>query len=186
LKEKKDLLEKLRFKEEGAERAADYNLVAELRYSQIPALQKEIENLGLELNKKENRLLQEEVDEALVAQIVSKWTGIPVQKMLEGESGKLLHLEKTLEKRVVGQPFAVKAVSDAVRASRAGLNDPNRPIGVFLFLGPTGVGKTELAKALAEQLFNKEEAMIRLDMSEYMEKHTVSKLIGSPPWICWL
>ncbi|MFC2049062.1 ATP-dependent Clp protease ATP-binding subunit [Chlamydiota bacterium] len=181
LKEKKDLLEKLRFQEEEAERGSDYNKVAELRYSRIPALQKEIEDMGLELNNKENRLLQEEVDESLVAQIVSKWTGIPVQKMLEGEAGKLLHLEQTLEKRVVGQPFAVKAVSDAIRASRAGLNDPNRPIGVFLFLGPTGVGKTELAKALAEQLFNKEDAMIRLDMSEYMEKHTVSKLIGSPP-----
>jgi len=181
LKEKKDLLEKLRFQEEEAERASDYNKVAELRYSRIPALQKEIEEVGQELNKKENRLLQEEVDESLIAQIVSKWTGIPVQKMLEGEAGKLLHLEQTLEQRVVGQPFAVKAVSDAIRASRAGLNDPNRPIGVFLFLGPTGVGKTELAKALAEQLFNKEDAMIRLDMSEYMEKHTVSKLIGSPP-----
>ncbi len=181
LKEKKDLLEKLRFQEEEAERASDFNKVAELRYSRIPALQKEIEEMGQELNKKENRLLQEEVDESLIAQIVAKWTGIPVQKMLEGEAGKLLHLEETLEKRVVGQPFAVKAVSDAIRASRAGLNDPNRPIGVFLFLGPTGVGKTELAKALAEQLFNKEDAMIRLDMSEYMEKHTVSKLIGSPP-----
>ena len=181
LKEKKDLLEKLRFQEEEAERASDFNKVAELRYSRIPALQKEIEEMGQELNNKENRLLQEEVDESLIAQIVAKWTGIPVQKMLEGEAGKLLHLEDTLEKRVVGQPFAVKAVSDAIRASRAGLNDPNRPIGVFLFLGPTGVGKTELAKALAEQLFNKEDAMIRLDMSEYMEKHTVSKLIGSPP-----
>ncbi len=181
LKEKKDLLEKLRFQEEEAERASDYNKVAELRYAKIPALQKEIDDLSNQLNQKEGRLLQEEVDENLIAQIVAKWTGIPVQKMLEGESGKLLHLEETLEKRVVGQPFAVKAVSDAIRASRAGLNDPNRPIGVFLFLGPTGVGKTELAKALAEQLFNKEDAMIRLDMSEYMEKHTVSKLIGSPP-----
>lgn len=181
LKEKKDTLEKLRFQEEEADRAFDYNKVAELRYSRIPALEKEIEESSLSLNKKENRLLQEEVDESLVAQIVSKWTGIPVHKMLEGEAGKLLHLEEDLEKRVVGQPFAVKAVSDAIRASRAGLNDPNRPTAVFLFLGPTGVGKTELAKALAEQLFNKEDAIIRLDMSEYMEKHTVSKLIGSPP-----
>lgn len=181
LKEKKDTLEKLRFQEEEAERKSDYNKVAELRYSQIPALQKEISDAQETLTKKSNRLLQEEVDEYLVAQIVSKWTGIPVQKMLEGEADKLLHLEQTLEKRVVGQPFAIKAVSDAIRASRAGLNDPARPMGVFLFLGPTGVGKTELAKALAEQLFNKEEAIIRLDMSEYMEKHTVSKLIGSPP-----
>ncbi|HEY4831221.1 MAG TPA: AAA family ATPase, partial [Waddliaceae bacterium] len=159
----------------------DYNKVAEIRYSQIPALQKEIEEASHILSQKENRLLQEEVDESLVAQIVSKWTGIPVQKMLEGEAHKLLKLEEALEQRVVGQSFAVKAVSDAIRASRAGLNDPNRPTGVFLFLGPTGVGKTELAKALAEQLFSNEEAMIRLDMSEYMEKHTVSKLIGSPP-----
>ncbi len=181
LKEKKDLLEKLRFQEEEAERASDYNKVAELRYSKIPALQKEIEAASESLSHQENRLLQEEVDESLVAQIVSKWTGIPVQKMLEGESAKLLHIEEALEERVVGQPFAVKAVSDAIRASRAGLNDPNRPIGVFLFLGPTGVGKTELAKALAEQLFTREDAIIRLDMSEYMEKHTVSKLIGSPP-----
>lgn len=181
LKEKKDRIEKLRFQEEEAERASDYNKVAEIRYSTLPALQKEIEQASLALSQKENRLLQEEVDESLVAQIVSKWTGIPVQKMLEGEASKLLHLEKVLEERVVGQPFAVKAVSDAIRASRAGLNDPNRPTGVFLFLGPTGVGKTELAKALAEQLFSREDAIVRLDMSEYMEKHTVSKLLGSPP-----
>lgn len=181
LKEKKNELEKLRFQEEEADRAFDYNKVAELRYSRIPELEKEIEEAQETLSKKENRLLQEEVDEYLVAQIVGKWTGIPVQKMLEGEAEKLLKLEEIIEKRVVGQSFAIKAVSDAIRASRAGLSDPNRPTGVFLFLGPTGVGKTELAKALAEQLFNKEEAMIRLDMSEYMEKHTVSKLIGSPP-----
>ncbi len=181
LKEKKDALEKLRFQEEEAERQADYNKVAEIRYSRMPALQKEIEEFQQELNKTENRLLKEEVDEFLIAQIVSKWTGIPVQKMLEGEAQKLLHLEEELEKRVVGQRFAVKAVSDAIRASRAGLNDPNRPMGVFLFLGPTGVGKTELAKALAEQLFDRDDAIVRLDMSEYMEKHAVSKLIGSPP-----
>lgn len=181
LKEKKNRLEQLRFQEEEAERVADYNRVAELRYKDVPALQKEIDEAIAKLSKNENRLLQEEVDEFLIAQIVAKWTGIPVQKMLEGEAEKLLHLEEELEKRVVGQTFAVKAVSDAIRAARAGLNDPNRPTGVFLFLGPTGVGKTELAKALAVQLFNNEEAMIRLDMSEYMEKHTVSKLIGSPP-----
>lgn len=181
LKEKKNALEKLRFQEEEAERVADYNKVAELRYSKAPVLEKEIADAQEALNKKENRLLQEEVDEFLIAQIVAKWTGIPVQKMLQGEAEKLLKIEDALEKRVVGQTFAVKAVSDAIRASRAGLNDPNRPMGVFLFLGPTGVGKTELAKALAEQLFNNEEAMVRLDMSEYMEKHTVSKLIGSPP-----
>ena len=181
VKEKKDQVEKLRFQEEEAERVADFNKVAEIRYSQIPQLEKDIEEQQKELEKKENRLLQEEVDETLIAQIVSKWTGIPVQKMLEKEAERLLSLEEALEKRVVGQAFAVRAVSEAIRASRAGLQDPQRPIGVFLFLGPTGVGKTELAKALAEQLFNREDAMIRLDMSEYMEKHTVSKLIGSPP-----
>ncbi|WP_068467828.1 ATP-dependent Clp protease ATP-binding subunit [Candidatus Protochlamydia phocaeensis] len=181
LKEKKDKLEKLRFQEEEAERKADYNKVAELRYSVIPHLQKEIEEAQKQLNEKPNRLLQEEVDEHLIAQIVSKWTGIPVHKMLEGEAERLLHLEKDLEKRVVGQDMAVAAVSEAIRRSRSGLSDPNRPMGAFLFLGPTGVGKTELAKALAFQLFNQEEALIRLDMSEYMEKHTVSKLIGSPP-----
>lgn len=181
LKDKKNRMEQLRFQEEDLDRKADYNKVAELRYNQIPALQKEIEELEKQLNEKPNRLLQEEVDENLIAHIVSKWTGIPVHKMLEGEAERLLHLEKELEKRVVGQDLAVTAVSDAIRRSRSGLSDPNRPVGVFLFLGPTGVGKTELAKALAEQLFNQEDALIRLDMSEYMEKHTVSKLIGSPP-----
>lgn len=181
VKEKKNLLEQLKFQEEEAERSLDYNKVAELRYSKIPLLEKEIIEIQKKLTKKENRLLQEEVDESLIAHIVSKWTGIPVQKMLEGEAKKLLQLESVLEKRVVGQHFAIKAVSEAIRRSRAGLSDPSRPIGAFLFLGPTGVGKTELAKALAEQLFNQEEAIIRLDMSEYMEKHSVSKLIGSPP-----
>lgn len=181
LKEKKNELERLRHQEEEAERRADYNRVAELRYSGIPAMEHAIQEAQQKLNEKPDRLLQEEVDEALIAQIVSKWTGIPVQKMLEGEAERLLDLEKTLSKRVVGQQFAIKAVSEAIRASRAGLQDPNRPLGVFLFLGPTGVGKTELAKALAQQLFDQEEAMVRLDMSEYMEKHSVSKLIGSPP-----
>ena len=181
VKEKKDQLEKYRFQEEEAERKVDYNRVAELRYSLIPQLQKEIEEAQTKLNDKANRLLEEEVDEKLIAQIVSKWTGIPVNKMLEGEAERLLNLEKELEKRVIGQDLAVTAVSDAIRRSRSGLNDPARPLGVFLFIGPTGVGKTELAKALAIQLFNQEEALIRLDMSEYMEKHTVSKLIGSPP-----
>lgn len=181
LKEKKNQLEQLRFQEEEAERKADYNRVAQLRYDTIPKLQGEIEISQKELDQKPNRLLQEEVDENLIAEIVSKWTGIPVQKMLEGEAERLLHLERELEKRVVGQELAVKAVSEAIRRSRSGLSDPNRPTGAFLFLGPTGVGKTELAKALAFQLFNSEDALIRLDMSEYMEKHTVSKLIGSPP-----
>lgn len=181
VKEKKDLLEKLRFQEDQAERAADYTKVAELRYSQIPTLKVEVDTLEKKLNAKENRLLQEEVDESLVAQVVAKWTGIPVQKMLQHEADKLLDLEKVLSKRVVGQTFAIQTVSDVIRMSRAQLSDPNRPMGALLFLGPTGVGKTELAKAIAEQLFDREEALIRLDMSEYMEKHSVSKLIGSPP-----
>lgn len=181
LKEKKNALENLKFAEEEAERTADYNRVAELRYSLIPSLEEEIHLAEEALNQRDGRLLQEEVDERLIAQVVANWTGIPVQKMLEGESEKLLVLEESLEERVVGQPFAIAAVSDSIRAARVGLSDPQRPLGVFLFLGPTGVGKTELAKALAELLFNKEEAMIRFDMTEYMEKHSVSKLIGSPP-----
>ncbi len=181
LKEKKDALEKLRFQEEEAERRVDYNKVAEIRYAKIPMMEKEIESAQKELSCLKDRLLQEEVDENLVAQIVAKWTGIPVEKMLEKEAQKILQLEKHLEKRVVGQPLAIKAVSEAIRRSRAGLSDPQRPIGVFLFIGPTGVGKTELVKALAEQLFDKEDAIIRLDMSEYMEKHSVSRLVGSPP-----
>jgi len=181
LQNKKNELENLRFQEEEAERNVDYNKVAELRYNSIPNLQKEIGKDEKKLNEKEHRLLQEEVDEPLIAEIVSKWTGIPVSKMLEGEAEKLLHLEEDLGKHVVGQDLAITAVSEAIRRSRAGLSDPGRPMGAFLFLGPTGVGKTELAKALAYQLFNQEEAMIRLDMSEYMEKHSVSKLIGSPP-----
>ncbi|HEY5260456.1 MAG TPA: AAA family ATPase, partial [Rhabdochlamydiaceae bacterium] len=181
VKEKKNQLEQLRFQEEEAERLVDYNKVAEIRYSKIPALKKEIEVAEATLGAQKERLLKEEVDENLIAHIVSKWTGIPVEKMLEGEAAKLLQLESVLSKSVVGQPYAIKSISEAIRRSRAGLNDPGRPIGVFLFVGPTGVGKTELAKAIARQLFNQEDAMIRIDMSEYMEKHAVSKLIGSPP-----
>jgi len=181
LKEKKDALEKLRFQEEEADRKVDYNKVAEIRYAKIPAMQKQIEESQKALAQIKDRLLQEEVDENLIAQIVAKWTGIPVEKMLEKETQKILHLEKYLEKRVVGQPLAIKSVSEAIRRSRAGLSDPQRPIGVFLFIGPTGVGKTELVKALAEQLFDRDDAIIRLDMSEYMEKHSVSRLVGSPP-----
>jgi ATP-dependent Clp protease ATP-binding subunit ClpB len=181
IKEKKDLLEQLRFQEEASERTGDYNKVAEIRYSKIPAVQKELEEGQKKLEAQPDRLLQEEVDERLIAQVVAKWTGIPVDRMLEKEAQKVLHLEKHLENRVVGQHLAVKAVSEAIRRSRAGLNDPHRPLGVFLFLGPTGVGKTELVKALAEQLFDREDAIIRLDMSEFMEKHSVSRLVGSPP-----
>ncbi len=181
IKEKKDALERLKFQEEEAERALDYNKVAEIRYSAIPKILKEKEEAMEALNKLPSRLLQEEVDENLIAQIVAKWTGIPVQKMLEGDAQKLLQLENTLSQRVVGQSFAIQAISESIRRSRAGLSDPARPLGVFLFVGPTGVGKTELAKALADLLFNQEEALFRIDMSEYMEKHSVSKLIGSPP-----
>lgn len=181
VKEKKNLLEKLRYQEEEANRSLDYNRVAELRYSRIPEMEKAIDEAQSKLAALPDRLLQEEVDEPLIAQIVAKWTGVPVQKMIETEKEKLLHLEERLAERVIGQPFALQAVSEAIRRSRAGLNDPARPLGVFLFVGPTGVGKTELAKALAEQLFSQEEAMVRLDMSEYMERHTVAKLIGSPP-----
>jgi len=181
LNEKKGKLEQLRFQEEEAERGADFNKVAEIRYSTIPALEKEIQDAEVLLKDQDHRLLQEEVDEKLIAEIVAKWTGIPVNKMLEGEAERLLTLETTLERRVVGQELAITAVSEAIRRARAGLSDPNRPMGAFLFVGPTGVGKTELAKALAGELFNQEEAMIRIDMSEYMEKHSVAKLIGSPP-----
>ncbi len=181
LKNKKDTLEKLRFHEEEAERNLNYNKVAELRYAEIPKMQKELEEAQTKLSILPDRLLKEEVDEQLISQIVSKWTGIPLEKMMEKETHKLLTLENELGKRVIGQNFAVHAISDAIRRSRSGLGDPQRPIGVFLFAGPTGVGKTELAKALAYELFDQDDAMIRLDMSEYMEKHSVSKLIGSPP-----
>lgn len=181
LKEKKNALERLKFQEEEAERASDYNAVAKLRYDAIPKMKKELEDGQKQLNDKPNRLLQEEVDESLIAHIVAKWTGIPVNRMIEGEAHRLLQLEKNLASRVVGQSFAIEAVSEAIRRSRSGLNDPTRPVGVFLFIGPTGVGKTELVKALAEQLFNQEDAIIRLDMSEYMEKHSVARLIGAPP-----
>ncbi len=181
LKAKKNELETLRFQADEAERSSDYNKVAEIRYSKLPALEEDLKKAQNNLANQPSRLLQEEVDSQLIAQIVGKWTGIPMHKMLEGEAERLLNLETTLEKRVIGQSAAIEAVSDAIRRSRTGLSDPGRPIGAFLFVGPTGVGKTELAKALAEQLFDSEDAMVRLDMSEYMEKHSVSKLIGSPP-----
>jgi len=181
VKKKKNQLEQLKFREEELERISDYNQVAEIRYHQIPALRQEIEEAQKKLAENPSRLLQEEVDESLIAHIVAKWTGIAVHKILEREVNNLLLLEKNLNEIVVGQPFAVHAVSEAVLRSRAGLNDPSRPFAVFLFVGPTGVGKTELAKALTQLLFNQSKTMIRLDMSEYMEKHAVSKLIGSPP-----
>lgn len=181
LKKQKDELEKLKFEEEEAERSANYQKVAELRYNTIPQLKEKLAKEQEALEHKKERLLQEDVDENLIAQIISRWTGIPVAKMLETEKHKLLHLEDTLSAHVVGQDLAVHAVSEAIRRSRSGLADPDRPVGVFLFVGPTGVGKTQLVKSLAVTLFNQNDAIIRLDMSEYMEKHTVSKLIGSPP-----
>src|SRR3989442_2518567 len=149
----------------------------------MPKVQQELEARNTELValQKEHRLLKEEVDEEDIARIVSRWTGIPVQKMLEGEVQKLLKMEERLHERVVGQDEAVTAVANAVRRGRAGLSDPNRPIGSFIFLGPTGVGKTELARALANFLFDDEHAMVRIDMSEHQERHTGSRLIGAPP-----
>ena len=168
---------------ELAERAYDLNKAAELKWGTLIGLEKELqeEEARLASENKQSRLLKEEVDEEDIAQVVSRWTGIPVSRMLEGEVHKLLHLEQQLHRRVVGQDEAVQVVSEAVRRSRSGLGDPRRPIGSFLFLGPTGVGKTELARALAETLFDDEHALIRLDMSEYQEKHTVARLIGAPP-----
>ena len=168
---------------EAAERAYDLNKLSELKYGKLPALQKQLEEQEEEINKKskDQRLLKEEVGEEDIASVVSRWTGIPVTKMLTGEREKLLHLPQVLHERVVGQDEAVRAVSDAILRARAGIKDPNRPIGSFIFLGPTGVGKTELAKTLAEALFDDERSMIRIDMSEYMEKHSVSRLIGAPP-----
>lgn len=179
----KEEIEKTRIEAERAEREGDLNKAAELKYGKLLSLQKELEKEKEDLSREqgEGRLLKEEVDEEDVAKIVSKWTGIPVSRMLEGEVEKLLQMEDRLRKRVVGQDEAIKAVSDAVRRARAGIQDPNRPIGSFIFLGPTGVGKTELARALAEFLFDDESAMVRIDMSEYQERHTVSRLIGAPP-----
>lgn len=176
-------IEQLNYEAERAEREGDYAKVAEIRYSRIK--QKEQENIEIQAKLKElqgeGAMIKEEVDAEDIAEVVSRWTGIPVKKMAQSEKEKLLHLEEELHKRVVGQEDAIRAVSDAVRRSRAGLNDPRRPIGSFIFLGTTGVGKTELAKALAEYLFDDEDMMTRIDMSEYMEKHSVSRLVGAPP-----
>jgi ATP-dependent Clp protease ATP-binding subunit ClpB len=178
-------LEQTRLELERAEAAADLQRAAELRYGRLPELQRQLEEAEAGGSDGEapraGRLLKEEVDEEDVAQIVSRWTGVPAGRMLEGEMQKLLHLEEQLHRRVVGQEEAVRAVSNAIRRARAGLQDPNRPLGSFIFLGPTGVGKTELSRALAEFLFDDETAMVRLDMSEYMEKHSVSRAIGAPP-----
>ncbi len=185
IRDLKKNIEEIKAQIESAERSYGYDLnkLAEMKYGTLPSLQKQLlaKETELEGNNQEQSLLKEEVDENDIAQVVSSWTGIPVQKMLKGEKEKLLHIEDTLHERVVGQDQAVAAVSEAVLRSRAGIKDPNRPIGSFIFLGPTGVGKTELAKALAQVLFDDERAMIRIDMSEYMEKHAVSRLVGAPP-----
>jgi ATP-dependent Clp protease ATP-binding subunit ClpB len=179
----KEELEHTKMEAEKAEREGDLNRASELKYGKLPDLEKALEAENARVLEQEGagRLLKEEVDEEDIAEVVSKWTGIPVSKMLEGEVQKLLHMEDRLSNRVVGQEEAIKSVSDAVRRARAGIQDPNKPIGSFIFLGPTGVGKTELARALAEFMFDEEDAMIRIDMSEYQERHTVSRLIGAPP-----
>jgi ATP-dependent Clp protease ATP-binding subunit ClpB len=179
----KEKIEQTRFQEEEATRKGDLGRASELKYSTLPGLEKELqdENQSLVELQSHKRMLKEEVEAEDVAQVVSKWTGIPISRLLEGEIEKLLHVEDRLRQRVVGQDDALILVGNAVRRSRAGLGDPHRPIGSFLFMGPTGVGKTELGRALAEFLFDDEKAMVRLDMSEYMEKHTVARLIGAPP-----
>ncbi|TET22329.1 MAG: ATP-dependent chaperone ClpB [Candidatus Aminicenantes bacterium] len=179
----KEEVDALKIEEQSAERRGELERVAEIRYGRLIEIQKEIEKIAGQLSEiqKDKKMLKEEVDEEDVAHIVSIWTGIPVSKMLEGDLERLIKMEANLAKRVVGQEHALRAVSDTVRRARAGIQDASRPLGSFIFLGPTGVGKTELARALAEFLFNDERAMVRLDMSEYMEKHTVSRLIGAPP-----
>jgi ATP-dependent Clp protease ATP-binding subunit ClpB len=183
IRAEKENIERYKIEAEQAERAGDYGKVAELRYGKILEAEKRLKDYQTQLKELqgENSMLREEVTSENIAEVVAKWTGIPVQKMLQSEKEKLLHLEEELSKRVAGQAQAIQVVADAVRRSRAGLNDPKRPIGSFLFLGTTGVGKTELAKTLAEYLFNDENNMVRIDMSEYQERHAVSRLIGAPP-----
>ena len=179
----KSKIEQAKIEAEKAEREGNLDRVAELKYGVIPQLQKELEreNEKLASLQKEGKMLKEEVDEEDIAEIVSKWTGIPVGRLMEGEANKLIRMEEELKKRVVGQDEAIRLVSNAIRRSRVGIADPNKPVGSFIFMGPTGVGKTELARSLASFLFNEENALVRLDMSEYMERHSVARLIGAPP-----
>ncbi len=179
----KEELEQVRIEIERAQRGGDYAKASELQYGRLPALEQQIkdEEARLSTMQQGHRMLKEEVDEEDIADVVSRWTHIPVSRLMEGEIQKLLKMEARLHDRVVGQEEAISAVANAIRRARAGLQDPNRPLGSFIFLGPTGVGKTELARALAEFLFDDEHAMVRIDMSEYQEKHTVSRLIGAPP-----
>ena len=183
-RELKEKIEKLKIEEQAEERKGNLQRVAEIRYGLLRQAEEELSQLTAKIDGKGSgapRMLKEEVDEEDIARIVSKWTGIPVSKMLEGEVKKLVTMEDRLRQRVVGQDAALERVANAIRRSRAGLSDPKRPIGSFIFLGPTGVGKTELARALAEFLFDDERALLRIDMSEYMEKHSVARLIGAPP-----
>ncbi|MCL5072890.1 MAG: ATP-dependent chaperone ClpB [Actinobacteria bacterium] len=179
----KEEIEKTKLEAEQAERDADLQKAAELKYGKLLELNKKLDaqNAKLESLQKNQKMLKEEVDEEDIAETISKWTGIPVSRLVEGEIEKLIHMEERLRQRVIGQDEAINTIANAIRRARAGLQDPNRPIGSFIFVGPTGVGKTELSKALAEFLFDDERAMVRIDMSEYMEKHTVSRLIGAPP-----
>ena len=179
----KEEIEQVRLEIERAQRTGDYAKASELQYGRLPDLERKIKEQEARLAEiqKGHRMLKEEVDEEDIAEVVSRWTHIPVSRLMEGEIQKLLRMEDRLHQRVVGQDEAITAVANAIRRARAGLQDPNRPLGSFIFLGPTGVGKTELARALAEFLFDDEQAMIRIDMSEYQEKHTVSRLIGAPP-----
>ena len=183
IQKEKENIDKLKFEAEQAEKAGDYGKVAEIRYGKITEAEKRLNKVQQKMKEMqgEKTLLKEEVDSEDIAEVVAKWTGIPVSKMLQSEREKLLHLEEELSKRVAGQEEAIQALSDAVRRSRAGLQDPKRPIGSFIFMGTTGVGKTELSKALADYLFNDDNAMVRIDMSEYQERHSVSRLIGAPP-----
>ncbi|MBW2167234.1 MAG: AAA family ATPase [Deltaproteobacteria bacterium] len=179
----KEELEQIGIEEQHAEREGDLAKVAEIRYGKATELKKRFDEAKRKLSElqKDKKMLKEEVDAEDIAKVVSRWTGIPVSKMLEGERGKLVHMEDRISERVIGQDEAISAISNAVRRARSGLQDPNRPIGSFIFMGPTGVGKTELAKALSEFIFDSEQAMVRIDMSEYMEKHSVARLIGAPP-----
>src|SRR5213076_513156 len=181
VRELKEKIEQAKLDAQAAIRTGDYNRASEIQYGELPRLEAELEKAQSQMDGKGSRMLKEEVDEEDIARIVSKWTGIPVSKMLEGEVKKLVTMEERLRQRMVGQDTALERVANAIRRSRAGLSDPKRPIGSFIFLGPTGVGKTELARALAEFLFDDEHSLVRIDMSEYMERHAVSRLIGAPP-----
>src|SRR5581483_7106462 len=182
VRELKEEQDRLRLEEEQASRAGDWEKAAQLRYGRLSQIEKDIQEAEQQMEAlKGDALLKEEIGEDDIARIVAKWTGIPVTRMMEGEIQKLVHMPERLKDRVVGQNEAVRLVSNAILRNRAGLSDPHRPIGSFIFLGPTGVGKTELVRALAEYLFDDEKAMIRVDMSEYMEKHAVARMIGAPP-----